>query len=263
MLKAKSLILLALVLVIACATKGFAEEPLFETRHFSFKDVPHDPSKNETKRAQALTSDNKLVKELVSFADGSQRIFFYRENGSLSGISDCSPNYNSITKTRFQEDGKTKTAVIEMKRGEVGLSRQPAVVKETHYYPDGKSVCRIKEYPIAGSVDHTDKYFAQDGKILVCDTHKGLETESVFYNVDGKQDYKQLWIDAIDGPYLLMVEEVTASGVYRRVHFRGGVKKVEYLKADGSVERTEEAGKGFLKLAEPVNPERLKPIQLP
>lgn len=250
----KWLIALAVALLLG-QSNSFAEPP-----YFHFEEVTPDASQNEEKHSKAFTIERKLVKETIKYIDGSGKTIHYRDDGTTRAISTRTADEKHVVVTRFSQDGKTRETVTEFKPGFEG---RLGAATEVTYHKDGKSPWATKEFAKPGASDNVVTYCDPVGKLIAKASNSGLNTETVFYDADGKQDYKQVWVEAIDGPYLLLVEEVTPSGVYRRVHFRGGVKKVEYLKTDGSVERVEEAEKGVLQLAEPVDPKHSECLKEP
>lgn len=209
-----------------------------------------DPSKNEESHINVVV-DGKVMQENITYKDQRLKTIDYREDGTVSVLIEMEGDHLSIT--NYQKDGKGKTKCFEIRLNKSSGKRE---MVETIYHQDGKTPALVQD-------ETGSNYFNAQGKPTFKKTGKDSSNEVTIYDSAGNVAYKQTWLDAIDGPYLTTVEEVTTKGVRRRLHFRGSLKKVEYLKADGSVERSEEVQKGVLKLEEPVNPERQKPVTLP
>ncbi|MBY0359915.1 MAG: hypothetical protein K2W82_18065 [Candidatus Obscuribacterales bacterium] len=252
----KSLIaLLILVHALPAHSASLAEET--QQPQFRTTEVAPDTSQSEVKRVNAFFGD-KLIQEVIHYADHSSKAIDYRtSDGTLKSMTTQSPDGKSWTTTDYAENGKRKlqTTVSAEKRSEP--------VSKTVYRVDGIYV--VTTYNELGSGDDEDFYYNAENKPLLQVKHEGLDTIFTVYDKNGKQDYKQRWTSGAVGPVLLLVEEITPSGVYRRVYFRGGVYKVEDLKADGSVERTEQGPTktSLLQLSEPVDPKHIEPVVLP
>ncbi|MBY0359918.1 MAG: hypothetical protein K2W82_18080 [Candidatus Obscuribacterales bacterium] len=209
-----------------------------------------DPSKNEESHINVVVN-GKVMQENITYKDQHMKAIDYREDGTVYAITELMDGNLSLT--NYRKDGKGKTKCMQILFNKTTGKREMA---HTIYHEDGETPALIQEESVAS-------YFNSKGKLTFKKSGEDPSTEVTVYDDSGNLAYKQTWLEAIDGPYLTTVEEVTAKGVRRRLYFRGTVKKVEYLKADGSVERSEEVQKGTLELEEPVAPERQKPVTLP
>lgn len=243
----------AFVLFFSFGAAGalLAETPRPEFRQ---ENVTADASKNEVSHTNSKLGD-KLIQEAIRYKDGSAKVLDYRNDGTLRSVTEEAADGKTKTSTDYSEDGKRKLQTT------VSAETREEPVSKTVYRADGSYV--VKTYKERGDGDDEHSYYTAEGKPLLQIANEGHMTVYTVYDKNGKQDYKQRWVSGFGGPVLLMVEEVTASGVYRRINLIGGVKKVEYLNADGSVERTESVSEGSLELAEPLDPKHEDPVKIP
>lgn len=253
-------ILLALAFCSTASSIVFAQSPAPPAAapqpkpQLDIRELKPDASKNEESHLQVWLN-GILVEETINYKDGQIKITDYRDDGTLHGTVELSDQGKKLTITKYLKDGKGKESMSEVALG-------GKLNRDTKYHDDGKTPHVVTDLHGPGDADDEVTYYGKDGLPTSKLQNRGLNMELTAYDKAGKLSHKQVWVSGIAGYVLLSVEEITPTGVYRRVHFRGGAKQVDYLKPDGTVERTESIDKGSLELAEPVAPEHLKKIEL-
>ncbi|MBY0359916.1 MAG: hypothetical protein K2W82_18070 [Candidatus Obscuribacterales bacterium] len=239
------------VFALCSASAVFAETPRPELRQ---EEVAADANQNEVSHTKSKLGDT-LIQEVIRYKDNSAKVIGYRPDGTVQAITNQSSDGKTSTVTDYAEDGKRKLKTT------VSAEGREEPVSKTVYKADGSYV--VSTYGERGDGDDANFYYSAEDKPVLQIANEGHMTVYTVYDKNGKQDYKQRWVSGFGGPVLLMVEEVTASGAHRRIYLTGGVKKVEYLKADGSVDHSESVNKGSLELAEPINPKHEERVKLP
>lgn len=199
-------------------------------------DEKPDTTAGETRKTKLLFN-GEVISITTEYTDGRIKLQEYR-GGKLIGEAEQLKG-GGLKNSRFK-DGKPFEVFIV----------QNGSIEHQEFRSDGKLWFKSVSDK---SGNLTSRYFGKDGVLrLTREIKKSGPMEVRIFDPNGKELYKQTWVPGIAGYVLSTVEESTPGGT-RRVTVSGGkAVKAEYLNADGTISKTEDAD----KLSEPFDPAR-------
>ncbi len=213
---------------------GTSAEPKVRVIH----DTP-DSAKGEVSRVKEVSLlDNKLVRITLNYKDGRHKIQNFTQGKLFREVEQTRDG--TLRTTRYSND-----KVVELQLTKNGS------VELRGFREDGTRLYTTVRSPRTEPVSN---YYGKDGFLRLTRTMRRTgQMHVTVFDKSGKELYKQTWVSGIAGYVLISVEEKTAMGT-RRLNVRGGkAATADYLKADGTVERTEKGD----ALSEPVDDARL------
>ncbi len=212
---------------------------------WELREEPPDASKGEESVRKEF-SGGVLTRVNITYTDKRRLIQEYGADGkTLNGEAESLAN-GTIKIRKYRLDGKLCKEMVIGKS--VGF-------EETDYRADGKSKW-------TRSVKHTEsfsEYYDEKGilRLRRDSVNGGAKMTVQVFNDAGKVLYEQVWMRTPAGYRLQLVTEKTDTGAVRRrifVNSNQKVDSIDYLKADGTVEKSETGA----TLSEPVLPQRLR-----
>ncbi len=235
----------------------------------------------ESKRVTVKNAKGVLVAKVVHFTDG--RVFreVFRADGTLEFSHEVYRNGQQREHINYDGTGKSVTD-RKTWRSDGTLDWEAktkpdgnTLLKE--YYDDGKLLRKERELFDKGGFSETtyrkdgtkwygsqrapgekgrgvSMFFAANGESLRRHT-KGTTMTVIVLDKNDREVYTQTWVSGIAGYVLSSVKEPVPGGGWRIIHLLGkNVDKVEYFKANGTLDRTEQGN----ALTTPVDQGRLK-----
>lgn len=260
------------ILAFAVSTLLFAQETNAQVRRpprpTTTITEPGDPNKGEDTITK-ISFQGVLETVIIQYKSGAKTSRFLRPDGTLS--QEVKQNGNLIETVYYKDDGVGRTKAVSITTVVFPQGGWDSNKEEAHYYPDGKT---IRYVTVSDRTRQKEmRQYDNAGKLLVKrNWDKDRNMDVVIYDASGKELYSQYWTYSdtsnLLGYELKSMTETTANGAKRRVVMKElgpkenlnsprTIEKVEYLKADGTVEKTEPGN----SLSEPVAPERLQERQ--
>lgn len=202
-------------------------------------DTP-DHNQGEISRTKEVAlEDNRLVRLVINYRNGKHKVSQFLD-GKL-----------------HRETEQTKDGTVRFTRYKNGKLVEEQVNKNNaidskFYRDDGTPWYTTSRAPM---LEPVSQYFDKTGKLRLVRTQKRTgQMHVTVLDTNGRELYKQVWVYGINGHVLIAVEEKTSKGM-RRLNIRGiEVVSADYLKDDGTVDHTEEAG----SISEPVDESRTR-----
>lgn len=184
-----------------------------------------------------LLVDGELVSITVKYDDGRIKLTEFRDGKMVGEVEQLKGG--GLKNSRFKNGKPFEILIIQNGRFE-----------HTEYRPDGK--LWFKSVTVKDGTK-TSEYHSKDGALrLKRVQQKGGAMDVTVLDAAGKQLYKQHW----QAGALESVEEQTSSGARKLVFKDGKLLRADYLRADGSVARSEDAD----KLSEPFDAKRAEEL---
>ncbi|MBY0359536.1 MAG: hypothetical protein K2W82_16145 [Candidatus Obscuribacterales bacterium] len=210
------------------------------------------------------------LSQKTSYVNGSRMTAHYRADGTLFDLEEWNKQGELIKHAVYQRDGISKISesiytYSVLPNGDLNMMRHLTV-----YDDDGKHVKFTAKEDPAGETEIL--HFNEKGVLLLKRVlNKGSTSVDItIHDSNGKELYCQHQrVAHLDGIRYLALESVTetsTSGIKRRIITNDpgpkanksiSVEKVEYLKTDGSVEKTEKSD----ALSEPVDEKLLRKLE--
>lgn len=232
---------------------------------------PGDPAKGEDTITKTYY-DNKIVRFLeavtIKYKDGSQLSKFYNEDSSLREEQETDKS-GGIKTTYYRQDGSGKdyesTITVTLLPG----GGFDSLTKDVHYRDDGKTVRYSRTQDRTGDLEWQS--FDSKGTLRLKKVWSKDKTvlDITAYDAAGKELFSQHWnsykLNNVQSQALEYVIESLPGGQKRRIVTRDPgpngslsaprtIEKVEYLNADGTVEKTEKPD----ALSLPIDSKRLR-----
>lgn len=221
-------------LIVLASTAGAAE-----IRVRIIHEIPDTTTGEVSRTKEVSLEDQQTVQLVVNYRDGRHKVSQYLDGLLVREVEQFKDG--TIKSTRYNEGKKSEQQVTKNGLTEIRGYREDGKL----WYTTSRNQFGEMEsqyYDKAGNLRLT-RTIQRNGRMLV-----------VVLDEKGREQYKQMWFGGIGNYVLVNVEERTATGL-RRLTVKGtSIGSADYLKADGTVERTEQGE----KLSEPVDQKRLQ-----
>ncbi|MBY0359537.1 MAG: hypothetical protein K2W82_16150 [Candidatus Obscuribacterales bacterium] len=267
----KYLILLLLLLGFSYTEQTFAEVQAKPGRPTETVEEAGDPAKNEETITKTYY-DNKIVRFLeavtIKYKDGSRASKLYNQDGSLRQEQETNKD-GDIKSTYYRQDGSGKDYESTVSVTLLPGGGFDSLTKTARYREDGKTVRESSTEDSSGMLDQLRFDYKGTLRIKKIWSKDKTTLDITVYDATGKELFSQHWnsykLNNLHSKALESVTETLPNGLKRRIITRDPgpneslnatrpIERVEYLKADGSIDRVEKPD----ALSEPVNSKCLR-----